>query len=89
MIKLLKYAQNHTIALFTLVILLVGIGLTGCQNSESVGQPLAEGSDERLSVAKIQEAEPLYAAREDFARARVAVVVLRQARSSDSSALSR
>jgi len=82
--KLLKDAQNHTIALFTLVILFVGIGLTGCQNSESVGQPLAEGGDERLSVAKIQEAEPLYAAREDLARARVAVVILRQARSSDS-----
>jgi TPR repeat protein len=84
MIKLLKYAQNQRIALFTLFVLLVGIGLTGCQNTESSGQPLTEASDEKLSVAKIQEAEPLYAAREDLARARVAVFALRQARTADS-----
>lgn len=58
-------------------------GAAGCGGDSSAGQPAVDAGDEKLSAAKVQEAEPLYAAREDMARARVAVAALRQARTAD------
>ena len=83
MTRSLNSAQNERFVVITMLVFVLGMGLTGCQTGESAEQPLAEASDGKLSAEKIAEADPLYAAREDIARARVAVAALRQARAAD------
>ena len=81
--KLRKSAQNDQILFCVALIICLGFGLTGCQATDSSGQPLAESSDTKLATEKVLEAEPLYAGREELAKARVAVAALRQAHEAD------
>jgi tetratricopeptide (TPR) repeat protein len=57
-------------------------GLACKSTTQSTGSAVDLG-DENLAKAKLAEAEPLYEARADMSRARVAVAVLRQARVAD------
>jgi tetratricopeptide (TPR) repeat protein len=63
-----------------LALMLVGMGCS--KTTESTGPSIDKG-DENQAKAKIAEAEPLYEARADLTRARVAVAALRQARVAD------
>lgn len=54
-----------------------------CNQGASEGAPSTSSTDAKMAIDKIAEAEPLYAAREDMTRARVAVTALRQAHSAD------
>jgi len=58
-------------------------GGIACNQSAFEGTPSTSSTDAKMAIDKIAEAEPLYAAREDMARARVAVTALRQAHSAD------
>jgi tetratricopeptide (TPR) repeat protein len=72
-----------------LKLLLVSSALAGafisisCHKEASVAPNAIDAGDEKIATAKIAEAEPLYEAREDMARARVAVATLRQAVTAD------
>lgn len=59
------------------------LGGIACNPSASDGAQSTGSTDAKMAVDKIAEAEPLYAAREDMNRARVAVTALRQAHSAD------
>jgi len=59
------------------------LGITGCHTNAPTDMAAVDRGDENVSKAKIAEAEPLYSGREDLAKARVAVAVLRQARTAD------
>ena len=59
------------------------LGSAGCHTNAPTEVVAVDRGDENVSKAKIAEAEPLYDSREDLAKARVAVAVLRQARTAD------
>lgn len=68
------------------VILVVMIALIACISAcggAATGDPKVDKGDEKIAAERIAESEPLYAAREDLAKARVAVASLRQARTAD------
>lgn len=78
-----KYAGNARFVSTVLLAVSLGFVLNGCQQADPYAQPLMDKGDEKLSAAKVLEAEPLYQGREDLNRARVAVSTLRQAQSAD------
>jgi hypothetical protein len=61
----------------------VFLGSAGCHQNAPTDMVPVDRGDENVSAAKIAEAEPLYDGRENMAKARVAVAVLRQARTAD------
>lgn len=65
-------------ALISLVVAQVACSQSASEEAQSTGS-----TDAKMAIDKIAEAEPLYAAREDMTRARVAVTALRQAHSAD------
>jgi len=70
------------VALLLAVFIVSGAG-SGCSRSSTANEPSIDKGDENLAKAKLAEAEPLYDARADMARARVAVAALRQGRAAD------
>lgn len=67
----------------TSVFLTIGIAQIGCQRAATTTQPAIDTGDENVARTKLAEAEPLYEARADLTRARVAVATLRQAQVAD------
>ena len=61
----------------------VVFGGIACNGGAPRASSSTGGSDAKMAVDKIAEAEPLYEGREDMTRARVAVTALRQAHSAD------
>ena len=57
--------------------------LVGCHQSGAPTGPAVDVGDEKQAVAKVAEAETLYAERADLSRARAAVAALRAARTAD------
>lgn len=65
-------------ALFSVV-----LGGVACNNSMPDSAMSTGGSDAKVAADKLAEAEPLYEAREDMTKARLAVTALRQAHAAD------
>ena len=59
------------------------LAMVACNQGASDPAMSTGGADARMAIDKIAEAEPLYEAREDMTRARVAVTALRQGHSAD------
>jgi tetratricopeptide (TPR) repeat protein len=68
--------------LFVAIMAVMCAGLACQSATQSTGSAVDSG-DENIAKAKLLEAEPLYEARADMNKARVAVAVLRQARVAD------
>ena len=83
MINARKKQEILRSAMFASALISLVMGGVACNRSASNGSPSTGSTDAKMAVDKIAEAEPLYAAREDMARARVAVTALRQAHSAD------
>lgn len=66
-----------------IAIIAVMCGGLACQSTTQSTGSTVDSGDENVAKAKLAEAEPLYEARADMNRARVAVAVLRQARVAD------
>lgn len=67
----------------TVAIMVIMSSGFACQKTTQSAGPSIDSGDEAVAKAKLAEAEPLYEARADMTRARVAVAVLRQARVAD------
>src|ERR1700741_3003290 len=83
MINTSKKQEILRSAMVTAALISIVMGSIACNQSASEGAQTTGGTDAKIAVDKIAEAEPLYAAREDMTRARVAVTALRQAHSAD------
>jgi tetratricopeptide (TPR) repeat protein len=73
-----------------LKILMIGSGVlaclflaSGCHKAPTVAQNAIDSGDEKIAAAKLAEGDSLYDAREDMAKARVAVATYRQAVTAD------
>jgi tetratricopeptide (TPR) repeat protein len=68
-----------------LIVAIIAVMFAGlaCQSTTQSNGPSVDSGDENLAKAKLAESEPLYEARTDMNKARVAVAVLRQARVAD------
>ena len=65
------------------IVIFLSIIAAGCHRSAEVAPATVDTGDEKQAVNSIAEADSLYAQREDLAKARLAVTVLRQARTAD------
>jgi len=83
MIKPRKKQEILRSAMIASALISIVMAQMACSQSASEGAPSTGTSDAKMAIDKIAEAEPLYAAREDMTRARVAVTALRQAHSAD------
>lgn len=83
MINLRKNREILRSALVASALFSVVFGGAACNRHGSAGPASTGGSDAKMAADKIAEAEPLYDAREDIAKARLAVTALRQAHSAD------
>lgn len=57
--------------------------VTSCRNEAAESHVAAGAADKDMAAKQVADAEPLYEAREDLAKARVAVATLRQANTTD------
>jgi tetratricopeptide (TPR) repeat protein len=82
MLNVKKSQEKLRSAIVASALVSLGFGGFACDK----GPPdtdLTGGSDAKIAADRIAEAEPLYEAREDLTKARVAVAALRQARTAD------
>ena len=63
----------------TSLLVLTIISVTGCHTETPIAATTVDPGDEKIAAAQIKEGDRLYEAREDMAKARVAVATLRQA----------
>jgi hypothetical protein len=77
-----KNEEKLRLVLVATAMLSVIFGLTACQEAPALEAKIDRG-DEKMAADRVVEADRLYDAREDMARARVAVAALRQARTAD------
>jgi tetratricopeptide (TPR) repeat protein len=75
--------KPHIAGLSVLVFLSLILTQSGCKGAATTHQPGVDTGDEGVAKAKVAEADGLYEARADLARARVAVAALRQAQVAD------
>lgn len=83
MINLRKNREILRSALVASALFSVVIGGVACNHSASESPVSTGGADTKMATDKIAEAEPLYDAREDMTKARLAVTALRQAHAAD------
>jgi Tfp pilus assembly protein PilF len=76
-------SAKATIVAIVSSILVGAFLLVGCHKDAPIAPNTVDAGDEKIATAKIAEAEPLYQAREDMPKARVAVATLRQAVTAD------
>ena len=81
--KLQKNQQKRTRLIPVLVLQLSLIGVLSCRGGPSGAQEAPPGRDEGTSKQRIAEADELYRQRDDLAKVRLGVALLRQARISD------
>src|SRR5688500_4290795 len=81
--NLRKNKENVRFTVITFVLISMVLGGVACESSAPANGPAIDRGDAARAAEKIAEAEPLYEAREDLTRARVAVAALRQARIAD------
>jgi tetratricopeptide (TPR) repeat protein len=77
-----KSEETLRMVVVMMVLTSMVLGLSGCQETAALEGQIDKG-DEKMAADRIVEAETLYEGREDMAKARVAVSVLRQARTAD------
>jgi hypothetical protein len=77
-----KNEENLRLVLIIIALTSMVLGLSGCQQTTAVEGPIDKG-DEKMAAERVKEADVLYEAREELAKARVAVAALRQARTAD------
>ena len=77
-----KSEETVRMVLVTMVLTSMVLGLSGCQKTAALEGQIDRG-DEKMAADRVVEAEALYDERENIAKARVAVSVLRQARTAD------
>jgi tetratricopeptide (TPR) repeat protein len=78
-----KCSEKQCFPLILLAIIVAVLGSFGCQKEAPTQESSIDKGDEKIAAERIAEAETLYGAREDMAKARVAVAALRQARTAD------
>ena len=83
MINLRKNREIWRSALVAAALFSVVFGGVACNNRGSQSPANTGGSDAKMATDKLAEAEPLYEAREDMTKARLAVTALRQAHAAD------
>ncbi len=82
--KVPKYSGKTTTVPFLCIVIAGLLLLAGCRNEAAESQVAASATDKEMAAKQIADSEPLYEAREDLAKARVAVATLRQATTTDS-----
>ena len=83
MINLRKNGEMLRSALVASAMFSVVLTGIACNNGGSDSPASTGGSDAKMATDKLAEAEPLYEAREDMTKARMAVTALRQAHAAD------
>ncbi|HEU4836626.1 MAG TPA: TRAP transporter TatT component family protein [Pyrinomonadaceae bacterium] len=83
MINLSKNREILRSALVASALFSVVLGGVACHNSASDSPASTGGSDAKMAMDKLAEAEPLYEGRDDMTKARTAVTALRQAHAAD------
>lgn len=83
MINLRKNREILRSAMVATALFSVVFGVVACNNGASDGPASTGGADTKMATDKVAEAEPLYDAREDMTKARLAVTALRQAHAAD------
>jgi tetratricopeptide (TPR) repeat protein len=83
MINLRKNVEVCRSAVFASALISLLLGGVACRNSALEANPNLGAADAKVATSKIAEADPLYEAREDMNKARVAVTALRQAHTAD------
>jgi tetratricopeptide (TPR) repeat protein len=81
--NLSKTTKKTVIGLVILASISCVLVTAGCHGGSSTADVPIDKGDEKIAAERVAESEGLYAAREDMAKARVAVAALRQARSAD------
>ena len=83
MINLRKNREMLRSALVAYALFSVVLGGAACSGGASDSAANTGGSDTKMATDKMAEAEPLYEARDDMTKARLAVTALRQAHAAD------
>jgi len=83
MINLRKTVEVCRSAVFASALISLVLGGVACRNNALEANPNLGAADAKVATSKIAEADPLYEAREDMNKARVAVTALRQAHTAD------
>jgi len=83
MINLRKNREMLRSALVASALFSVVLGVSACGGGGSDRAANTGGSDAKMATDKMAEAEPLYEARDDMTKARLAVTALRQAHAAD------
>src|SRR5918996_104186 len=82
MVNLKKSQEKLRSAIIASAVISLAFSGFACDKSAPT-RDVTGGSDAKIAADRIAEAEPLYEAREDITKARVAVAALRQARTAD------
>src|ERR1044072_1914360 len=83
MINLRKNREMWRLVLVATALFSVVLGGVSCNNGASNSPANTGGADAKMASDKLAEAEPLYEAREEMTKARLAVTALRQAHAAD------
>jgi tetratricopeptide (TPR) repeat protein len=83
MVSLKKSQEKLRSALIGCAVFSIAFSGAGCNSGGAETTSLGGENDARMAANRIAEAEPLWEAREDLTKARVAVATLRQARTAD------
>ena len=80
---MLKKLSKNKVYLLTLLLWATGLGVMACRKTPPVDPATVDSGDAKTAMDSIAEGDRLFAGRGDLAKARMAVTVLRQARTAD------